>query len=130
MLSGVGPLKAKFIVKDYQVINLSSGSGTVSTLMGPTGIQIKVNQETFESTDVVGPYVVTNEFEVGKLVQRPMTSEDEHLLQVHEQQIQQALDNAFQAFTMVPMWTMPPFPSFAPMAPMGSMMQMHNNFML
>jgi hypothetical protein len=97
-MSGVGPLKARIVVKDRQITNLSTGSGSVSTSVNGNGIHISVNGHHYDSADVIGPYVVTNETPDGSLIRRDITSEDEALVAQQQQAMTQSFNNMNQQF--------------------------------
>ena len=124
-MNGSGPLKARIIVRNRQIINLSTGNGSVSTSLNPSGVHINVNGLVFDSPDVIGPYVVTNEEDPNVLKRRDFTPEDEQMINQHEQamaanwnamnqQFQNSWNqmfNSFSNFGMRPMMPMQPFPS-------------------
>ena len=121
--SGVGPLKARIVIRNRQVINLSTGLGSVSISVNQNGVHIIVNGMHFDSPDVIGPYVVTNEQSDGALVRREMTPEDEALITQHEQAVQQSINNMNQMFANIfgSGFGMQPMQFMQPMTPMQSM---------
>lgn len=126
------PLIVRILVRRGTISNLSHGNGQLSLYNDGTGIHIVANGQRFDSNDVIGPYVVTNED--GPLVRREYTKEDEELEQRQKQAMRDAwnaMDDNFAANwnknampPMRPMQPMAPMPPMQPMAPMQPMQPM------
>lgn len=118
------PLVVRVLVRRGTISNLSQGNGQLSLYNDATGIHIVANGQHFDSNDVIGPYVVTNEN--GPLVRREYTKEDEE----YEARQKQAMRDAWNAMDdnfaanwrpMQPMQPMAPMQPMQPMAPMQPM---------
>lgn len=100
--SGNGPLVVRILVSNGSIMNLSKGSGSTSVSRVNDQIFVEANGQKFQSNDVKGPYVITNEPD-GVLKSRPMTPEDEKAAadfrkeqELMQQQLQQQMQQMNQ----------------------------------
>ena len=115
-----GPLLVRILVRRGSVSNLSQGNGQLSFYSDATGIHVMANGQKFDSNDVTGPYVVTNED--GPLVRREFTSDDELLEEKQRQAMRDSwnkMDDDFASnWNRMGMRPLPPLPGMQPMQPM------------
>ena len=106
------PFLVKILVRRGAVSNLSQGSGQLTFFNDATGVHVVANGQHFDSNDLTGPYVVTNED--GPLVRREYTPEDAEFEERQREQMRDSwnrMDDNFAAN-----WK--PFAPMKPMAPM------------
>lgn len=112
------PLLVRILVRRGSVSNLSQGSGQLTFFNDATGIHIVANGQHFDSNDLVGPYVVSNEN--GPLVRREYTAEDSEFEERQRSEMRDnwnRMDDNFAAnWKSFP--AMKPIPPMQPMQPM------------
>lgn len=97
--------KIKIFVKDGNIINKSTGSGSSSISRVNNHVRIMIDGKSFESDDVIGPYIITMDENGEHLIRKEMTDEDrKEMEQVimeqnqWQQNFQQAMDQWRQQF--------------------------------
>lgn len=108
-VANVVPSLVRILVRRGSISNLSQGNGQLSLYNDATGVHVVANGQRFDSNDVVGPYVVTNEN--GPLVRREYTKEDEEYEEKQKQTMRDAWNKMDDSFASN--WK-----NFRPMQPM------------
>lgn len=110
-----GPQVVRVVVNRGSLSNLSSGSGQLQVYQDASGVHIRANGQSFDSSDVTGPYVVTNEN--GHLERREYTKADQEFEAKQREAFRDSWNKMDEAFANN--WNR--FPSFGPMQPLPPM---------